>query len=112
MIKQEIQKEIDKLENTKFDWSLTRKDKNEVFILLSSLRNFNHTFTVQYKHAQEFYNRNSFAEIAITDGIGELEDYSNSTLKRKDNRYYDLGIKHIKHGLDIIIKSLKDKMEA
>lgn len=106
---QEIQKEIKELEKTKMKWSSTRMNKIAVSDLLSDIRMFNHTFTAKYKHAQEFYFQNSFAEIDITDGIEELKIYLRSKLKIKDNRSYYIGTEKIKDGINSIIIKLKDK---
>ncbi len=111
MVEQQIQKEINKLEKIKRTWPFTRMNKNVVSDLLSEIRSFNHTFTAQYKYAQDFYFHNSSAEIEITDGIEELKNYLKSKLKKKDDRYYYSGIENIKNGLDRIIKGLKDKQE-
>ena len=104
-------REIDELERTKRAWSRTRKDKQAVRDLLSSIGVFNHVFTARFTLAQSYYNRNDLAEIEITDGINDLEHYAESKLKQKDDRYYYSGMSHIQRRIDTIINRLKLEQE-
>jgi hypothetical protein len=110
MDKENIKKEISDLKKIKNNWFYTQKNKSDVWKLISDIQIFNHTFSVNFPNSVKYYERNSFAEINISDGIKELRIYSNSKLKVKDDIYYLEGIKNVTNGLHKIILSLKEEL--
>ncbi len=107
MSPQKINSEIEKLQKIKKDWLRTYARKDSAHELLGKISIFNHTFFVQFPAASKFYNKNSDAEIYITDGIEDLEQYANSKLKQKDDKYFYSGIKNIERGLERLIHHLQ-----
>lgn len=103
--------EIEELNRIKSKWSHTFMDKPRARDLLLSIRNFNHTFSADFPNAVKHYKRNSSAEINITDGIEELEKYANSNLKKKDDHYFDDGLRHLTNGIQKIIASLENELK-
>lgn len=107
MASEEINSEIEKLQNIKNDWSRTYIGKDNAHELLRQISRFNHTFSVQFPNASMFYYRNSESEIYVSDGIESLEQYANSKLKQKDDKYFYSGIRNIEMGLELLIYLLQ-----
>ena len=108
MNRKTLEKEVIELKRIKHSWKGTSHDRQKVRDLLSKIRNFNHSFTVKFPLASKYYDRNGFAEIAITDGIEDLEHYIGTTTKYKDQRFHRSGMKHLINGLEILIDKLED----
>lgn len=108
----EIEKQIKELRIIKSEWLMTRMQKSKVHDLVNKIKMFNHTFSVNFPTAVKYYRRNSFPEINITDGIGELNNYSNSKLKQKDNHYFHEGITNVTNGIQKIIDSLENDLKS
>lgn len=104
---QEINSEIEQLQNIKKDWLRTYIRKDSAHELLRKISSFNHTFSVQFPNASKYYYQNSDAEIYITDGKEEIEQYAFSKLKQKDDKYFYSGIKNLEMGFDLLIHFLQ-----
>ena len=111
MKKENIKAEIEKLKMIKFKWYQTNLGKSNTNDLLSLISSFNHTFSLNFPNAVTYYDKNSSAEINITDGIKELNSYVRSKLKKKDDHYFYDGIKNITNGIQILIDSLEYKIQ-
>lgn len=107
-----IKSEIVELKKIKSLWSRTMLNKSQARDLVSKIGIFNHTFSVKFPNSVKHYRRNRFAEIHITDAISELEHYSKSKLKKKDNDYFYDGMKNMKWGIDRIILDLQREIET
>ena len=111
MDKKAIENEIVELKKVKSLWTRTMLNKSQVRDLVTKIGIFNHTFSVKFPNSVEHYRKNRFAEIQITDAISELEHYSKSKLKQKDNHYFYDGMKNLKWGIDTIISKLEREIE-
>jgi hypothetical protein len=111
MERSEKEIELEKLEFFKRQITRTRMSKHAAHSILRDLSAFNTTFWKEYPLLTEYYKRNSTAEIYISDGTTELEQYANSKLVRKDDRYFDAGIRNVIQGLDFLIFHLNEDVE-
>lgn len=98
--------EIEKLEAFKRQIRRTRISKQAAHSILRDLSVFNTTFWKEYPLLVELYRRNSTAEIYISDGTTELEQYANSKLVRKDDHYFYSGVENVTRGIDYLIIEL------
>ena len=107
MEKNIIENEIKELLKIQYKWRNTFKSKSKAYCLLSEIAIFKHTFSTNFPHFVEHFKRNSHAEIYFTDGISELERYSESKLKVKDDVLFHDGLKNICYGFNSLIIDLK-----
>lgn len=105
-----IKIEITNLENLKQAWKQTLKDKAAVRSLISNVNFFKQTFQSNYHFAQKHFVKNHIAEIEISDGLEELENYAGSKLKVKADKYFYSGINNLENGLETIINGLKSEV--
>lgn len=107
-----IEQEIKELKKIKTQWKKTIINKSQTQNLVNKIGVFNHTFSINFPNSAKHYRNNGFAEIHITDGISELEHYSKSKLKKKDNPYFYKGMKNIEWGIDTIISHLQKEIKT
>lgn len=108
--KEEIELEIKELESLKRKTNKRHADKRDAFEISSELGSFKFLVNSKYKHGSKYFPLNGTAEIDITDAIEDLDYYSNSKLKRKDDHYFYSGIKKCQRGLEHIIWNLKQEL--
>lgn len=109
MKKENIENEITELKKIKYKWSRTSQNRSQAHNLISEIGNFNHTFSVEFPNSVKHYRQNRYAEIHITDGISDLNQYAKSNLKQKDNSYFFQGLQNIDRGIAKIIMDLENE---
>lgn len=110
MNKNLIKKEISSLNLIRLDWSRTRMTKYSAFELVNKIDNFEHTFSVNYPYAEKYFKTDPFVKVYFYDAKDDLEYYSKSNLKIKDNEYFQIGIKNLDRAICGIIKGLEKKI--
>lgn len=105
-----IKKEISNLNLIRLDWIRTRMTKYSAFELINKIDNFEHTFSVNFPYAEKCFKIDPLVKVNFYDAKDELEYYSKSNLKIKDNEYFQIGIKHIDSAICRIIKGLEKKI--
>ena len=104
-----IKIEIKKLQEIRLEWARTKMSKMKAQELVSKIGVFEHTFSVNFPIAKEYYQTDPFVKVNFIDGKEELEHYSESNLKKKDDEYFRNGLKHIDQALSGMIKGLEGR---
>tara|TARA_R110002051_G_scaffold114925_3_gene187874 strand:- start:559 stop:810 length:252 start_codon:yes stop_codon:yes gene_type:complete len=63
-----IKNEIDGLEMTRVEWLKTRMTKFGAIELVSKIGNFEHTFSLNFPHAEKYYKSDPFVKVNFNDG--------------------------------------------
>lgn len=106
----QIQYELNKLEELLEKIEMFSFSKEGARDLIITIEQFNHSFSVNYPLCTKYYLRNHYAEILISEGIADLEVYTMSKLKRKDNPSYEDGKNKIFRGIKSLIMHLQKEL--
>ncbi|MDO6470926.1 hypothetical protein [Maribacter sp. 1_MG-2023] len=107
-----IHSEIKGLTKIRLEWSKTNMSKPKAQELVSKIGIFEHTFSVNFPIAKEYYQTDPFVKVNFLDGKEELEYYSDSDLKKKDDGYFREGKNHINLAINGLIKGLESKIKS
>jgi len=106
MSKDLIKNEISSLNLIRLDWTRTKMKKFSALELVNRIDNFEHTFSVNFPYAEKYFKTDPFVKVDFYDAKEEIEYYSKSNLKFKDNQYFQNGIKHLNRAMNKIINGL------
>ncbi len=108
---EQINNEIKQLKAVLSKIDTTRISKQNASDLRSFIGTFNHMFSVNHPLSVNHYRRNQFNEINVTDGLEDLERYSASKLKQKDDHYFWDGKERLSNGIKGIIRNLENDIK-
>lgn len=109
---EEINNEIKQLKTVLTKIATTKISKQSASDLSSLMRIFNHTFTVRFPISIKHYEKNCSNEIDVTDGLEDIEQYSESKLKQKDDHYFWNGKEKLSNGIKGIIRDLENDIKS
>jgi hypothetical protein len=105
-----ILKEIEGLKKIKTSWTTKRIDKIVANDLIIEIKHFLSSFKHNFPHASKYYHYQSMSGINFYDGLNDLEHYSESKLKKKDDYYFNKGKDNIINGLEDLIYNLENEL--
>lgn len=108
---QEIERAIERIESQKREWLSTRKDKIQAHSLLTKISFFYHSIESEYSDFFDTSYPDIYVKVLFEDAKWQLERYSESKLKVKDDCYFDDAMLNIERGMNNIKTDLGHLMD-